>query len=224
MSDLHTVDRLEALPTPVPDGTFVVVDVIICSTAIIRLLEAGAEYVRPFAETSAALAFRRNTDGAVLVGEENGGETSEQFDHPPAPQAIRQAAIAGRPVGIRTSNGTRAIDRIGTDDGLLVGSTINAAAVGELLRDRDGESWIVAAGRDGSPVPEDLAAVELIRQQYDGDRDEWDQQRLFDRIDPSPSAAWLRAHSNSGIETVLDFDSSETVPFLRDGVFVPYDR
>lgn len=149
MSGFHTVDRLEAVPRPVPDATFVVVDVIICSTVIIHLLEAGAEYVKPFAKTSAGLAFRRNTDGAVLVGEENDGETSEQFDLPLAPAAIRSADIAGRPVGIRTSNGTRAIDRIGVDSGLLVGSTINAAAVGERLRDREGRSGsLPPAGTD----------------------------------------------------------------------------
>ena len=195
MGEIHTVGRLEELPSPVPEATFVVVDVIICSTAIIRLLEAGASYVKPFRNTKSAQRFRRETDDALIVGEENDGERSDNFDFPPVPSIIDDRELAGRPVGIRTSNGTRAIERIGVQNDLYIGSTVNASAVGELLRSEDGDLWIVAAGRNGSEVGEDLVATERIRQQIsDESATAWDRHRWLDTLDSSPSTEWLRTN------------------------------
>jgi 2-phosphosulfolactate phosphatase len=221
MGEIHSVDRLEDVPTPVPAATFVVADVIICSTAIIHLLEAGAAYVQPFAGTDRARAFRTETEEAVIVGEENDGATSEEFDLPPVPSIIRERDIAGRPVGIRTSNGTRAIDRIGVDTDILIGSTINAGAVADRLRETDGDIWLVAAGRNGSPVGEDLAAIELVRRHYDDTREPLDHERLREYFDSSPSTPWLRDNgTRADFERVVSPETTETVPCIRDGVFV----
>ena len=217
--DLRTVDRLEDLPDPVPEAAFVVVDVIISSTSIVRLLEAGAEYVRPFADVDAALEFKAETD-AVLVGEQ-GGRPVEGFDGSPLPSLVAERDLAGRPVGILTSNGTRAMDRIGHDREILVGSTVNARAVAETLRERDRPAWLVAAGRGGDPVPEDLAGVELIERCYRGDLEEAAEADLRERIETCGTAAWLRDLGfENEVEALLEFGSSGTVPRLRDGVFV----
>ena len=215
------MDRLENVPTPVPEATFVVVDVIICSTAIIHLLEAGATYVKPFAETDRAQAFRAETEDAVIVGEENDGTTSEKFDLPPVPSIIRERDLAGRPVGIRTSNGTRAIDRIGVDSNILIGSTINAGAVADRLLETDRDIWLVAAGRDGSPVGEDLAAIELVQRQHDERRKSLDNDGLCEYFDSSPSTPWLRENgTRADYEQLVSPETTETVPRIRNGVFV----
>jgi 2-phosphosulfolactate phosphatase len=161
MAACRRVDRLEEIPEPVPTGEFVVVDVIISSTSIVRLLEEGAEYVKPFGDPDAALEFKTATDDALLVGEDGGGPI-DGFDLSPLPSIISDADVADRPVGIRTSNGTRAMDRIGHTEGLLVGSTVNAAAVASELTSRATDSLIVAAGRQGEPTPEDTVGAELI--------------------------------------------------------------
>lgn len=218
MATCNRVDRLENIPEPVPSGEFVVVDVIISSTSIVRILEGGAEYVRPFGDPEAALQFKEETEGALLVGED-GGDSIDGFDLSPLPSIIADADVAGRPVGIRTSNGTRAMGRIGHTDGLLVGSTVNAAAVAEELRERGTDSLIVAAGRQGEPVHEDSVGAELIQARYQGEA--IDEASLRERVRACSTAEWLRSMGyEHEVEALLQFDSTDTVPTLRDGVFV----
>jgi 2-phosphosulfolactate phosphatase len=218
-ASLHVVERLEEIPEPVPDADFVVVDVIISSTAVVRLLEEGAEYVKTFGDTENALAFKREND-AVLVGEQSGGPI-EGFDLSPLPSVFGEHDLEGRPVGLMTTNGTRAVQKIGRKDGVFFGSTVNAGAVADALRERDRDAWIVAAGRYGDTTPEDTAGAELIREMYDGEPADGRAEELRRAIRESGTASWI---DDLGywheIERLLDFDSSETVPRMRDGVFV----
>jgi 2-phosphosulfolactate phosphatase len=220
-ASLHVVERLEEIPEPVPDADFVVVDVIISSTAVVRLLEEGAEYVRTFGDTEDALAFKREND-AVLVGEQSGGPI-EGFDLSPLPSVFSEHDLEGRPVGIMTTNGTRAVHKIGRKDGVFFGSTVNAGAVADALRERDRDAWIVAAGRYGETTPEDTAGAQLIREMYDnnGSTPSARAEEFRSAIRESGTASWI---DDLGywheIESLLDFDSSETVPRMRDGVFV----
>lgn len=201
MKEISTLSRLEDIPEPVPETDFVVVDVIISSTTIIRLLEAGAEYVRPFQDPETAQQFKRTTADALLVGEDGGGP------------------IEGRPVGIRTSNGTRAMDRIGVSDGLFVGSTINASAVASAVENRERDLLVVAAGRHGEVTPEDNAGATLIESHCKNRTP--NTEALREQVRTSGTADWLReiGYGNELAE-LLTFDSSETVPRLEDGVFV----
>lgn len=219
MSQIHRVDRLEDIPEPVPDGMYVVVDVIISSTSIIRLLEEGARYVRPFADPVSALEFKERTADAVLVGED-GGDPIDGFDLSPLPSIIRDADLKGCPVGIRTSNGTRAMERIGSDDGIYVGSTINAAATARELAESEEDVWIVAAGRQGNPIAEDIAGARLIHNHLDGSNEPTTDQ-LREQVRTSVTADWLRQIGfESELEALLSFDSTDTVPRLEDGLFV----
>lgn len=223
MSDpeVHVVERLEEIPETVPDADFVVVDVIISSTAVVRLLEEGAEYVRTFGDTEEALAFKREED-AVLVGEQSGGPI-EGFDLSPLPSVFGEHDLEGRPVGIMTTNGTRAVERIGKEENVFFGTTVNAGAVADALRERSRDAWIVAAGRYGETTPEDTAGAELIRDMYaqDGGPADGRVEELKKNVRESGTASWI---DDLGywheIEALLEFNSSETVPRMRDGVFV----
>lgn len=218
-TEVRVVERLEDLPEPVPDADFVVVDVIISSTAVVRLLEEGAEYVRTFGDAEEALAFKREED-AVLVGEQSGGPI-EGFDLSPLPSVFGEHDLEGRPVGLMTTNGTRAVERIGRKDGVFFGSTVNAGAVAEALRERRRDAFIVAAGRYGDKTPEDTAGAELIRDMYDGGPPDWRVEEFKEMVRDSGTATWI---DDLGywheIEALLRFDSTDTVPRMRDGVFV----
>jgi 2-phosphosulfolactate phosphatase len=217
---VQTVDRLEDLPAPAPDADFVVVDVIISSTTIVRLLEEGASYVRPFADPERAREFKTETEDALLVGEDGGGPIPG-FDLSPLPSVIAEADIEGRPVGIRTSNGTRAMERIGHGKEIYVGTTINAGAVAGTLRERDREAWVVAAGRRGEPTPEDSAGARLIDGQYRGELTDSEREKLARDVSESSTAKWLRDIGyDHELDELLAFDSTTTVPKLEDGVFV----
>jgi 2-phosphosulfolactate phosphatase len=217
---VHTVDRLEDVPDPTPDATFVVVDVIISSTSVVRLLEEGARYVRPFADADAARAFKADTADALLVGEQ-GGQPVDGFDCSPLPSLIAATDFADRPVGILTSNGTRAVHRIGDDADVLIGSTVNAAAVADHLRQRDRDIWLVAAGRQGDRTPEDSAGVELIRRCYEQGAADFDPADLATQVRESGTADWLAGLGfENEVEDLCAFNTSDVVPRLRDGRFV----
>lgn len=219
-SKVHTLDRLEDIPEPTPEADFVIVDVIISSTSIVRLLEAGAQYVRPFADIDDALAFGNDTEDAVLIGEQE-GRAIEGFDAGPLPSVLDTLDLDGCPVGILTSNGTRAVERIGQDREIFVASTVNAAAVASALKDNKNETWIVAAGRGGDSTPEDSAGVELVHRLYVGTLTEEAEEKIKRDISTSGTAQWL---SDLGleheVEEVLRLDSSDTVPRMKNGVFV----
>lgn len=220
MGEIHRVDRLEDLPEEPPAATYVVIDVIISSTSIVQLLESGAAFVRPFRTIDAALSFKQDHDDAVLVGEEGGGAI-DGFDLSPLPSILSQADLDGRPVGIRTSNGTRAIDSLGDRD-VLVGTTINAAAVADELRTREGDIWLVAAGRRGSPTPEDTAGARLIEAAYEGNLTSETCEKLFEDVRTSTTADWLRSIGyEHEVDALQSVDASEVVPRLQDGVLVP---
>lgn len=217
---VYTVERLEDLPEPPPEADFVVVDVITASTSIVALLDQGARYVRPFADADAARAFGREHEDAVLVGED-GGAPLAGFDFVPLPTEFRQADLQDRPVAIRTTNGTRAVERIGDTEGVFVGSTVNASAVAARLTERERDSYIVGAGRSGAPSPEDSAGVRLIEAHCRGELDGSDRESLRTQVGGSPAAEWLRGLGlGTEIDSILTFDSTATVPELRDGVFV----
>jgi 2-phosphosulfolactate phosphatase len=217
---LHTVERIEDVPEPTPAGDFAVVDVLTASTSIVALLDQGASYVRPFADADAARAFGGAHDDAVLVGEEHGAPLPG-FDFLPLPTQFRHADLQDRPVGIRTTNGTRAVERIGQVGGLFVGSTTNAGAVADTLAASDRDSYIVAAGERGVRSPEDSAGVDLIEAHCSGGPDEGERESVRKQIGECPAAEWLRGLGlEAEIDAVLSFDSTRTVPRLRDGVFV----
>jgi len=219
-TEVRVVERLEEIPEPVPDADFVVVDVIISSTAVVRLLEEGAEYVKTFGEAEDALAFGRKND-AVLVGEQGGGPI-EGFDLSPLPSVFGEHDIEGRPVGMMTTNGTRAVEKIGKEENVFFGSTVNADAVADALRERGRDAFVVAAGRYGEKTPEDTAGAELIREMYKNGGTSEERAEEFRRsIRESGTASWI---DDLGywheIEALLEFNESETVPRMRDGVFV----
>ncbi|ERH09483.1 MAG: phosphosulfolactate phosphohydrolase related enzyme [halophilic archaeon J07HX64] len=218
---VHTVERIENLPERTSDANVVVVDVLTASTSIVALLDQGARYVRPFVDADAARAFGREHEDAVLVGEEQGAPLSG-FDLVPLPARFRQADLNDRPVGIRTTNGTRAIDRASDAAGVFVGSTVNAGAVADTLAGRDSDSYLVAAGQRGTPSPEDTAGVNLVEAHYRNRLDGAERASIRRQIAESPVAVWLRELGLGGeVDAVLGFDSTRTVPRLRDGVFVP---
>jgi 2-phosphosulfolactate phosphatase len=217
---VRRVDRQEDLPDPTPGGgdvAFVVVDVIISSTTVVRLLEAGASSVRPFADADAARQFKAETD-AFLVGEQ-GGESVAGFDGSPLPSLVADYPVEGRPVGLLSSNGTRAMDRIGHDRDIYVGSTVNAAAVADAVADHEA-AWLVAAGRQGEVVGEDVAGVDCIVGHLDGSPPDADD--LAATIRGTPTAEWLCGMGfDHEIDALCEFDSTDVVPRLRDGAFVP---
>jgi 2-phosphosulfolactate phosphatase len=221
---VRRVDRLEEVPSPTPDADFVVVDVIMASTAIVRLLEEGAEYVRPFGTVDEALDFAERTEDVVLVGEQAGAPV-DGFDLLPLPSSFSDHDLDGARVGMVTTNGTRAVERIGAHEDIFVASTVNARAVADALAERDRETWLVAAGRYGEPTPEDTAGARLVEAHHNGGVDDEDADEVREAVRSSNTADWIRRIGLADeLDGILELDSSDTVPRTRDGVFVDTSR
>jgi len=221
MTTIHTLDRLEALPSPAPDGDIIVVDVIMASTAIVSLFEQGVTSITPFADSDAARDFAASRDDVILVGED-GGAPIDGFDYVPLPGTFAEADLDGRPVALRSSNGTRGIIRSGVTDNLFIGTTVNAQAVASVLESRGNDRWLVAAGRQGSPVAEDSAGVRLIEGHLREDLKPGEREVLKEQIRNSVTADWLRSIGlEDDLEALLEFDTSDIVPVLRDGTLYP---
>ncbi len=219
MTDVNVVERLEDLPGEPPEAEYAVVDVITSTTTMVYALDSGASCVVPFSDRTRALEFREEGDRVVL-GEE-GGYPVEGFDGVPLPSVVDDLDVEDREVGIYTSNGTRAVGRIGRSDGVYAASTVNASAVADELQDKD-EVWLVAAGRMSEPAVEDTAGVRLIELHLDGGPDSSDVEELRRQIRDSSTAEWIRGLGlGDDLDVVYDFDSTDTVPKLEDGRFEP---
>jgi len=133
--------------------------------------------------------------------------------------------VTETPTAVLSENGTRAIEQIGTDETIYIGTTVNAEAVASVLETSQTDIVLVAVGKLGESVPEDVIGAEMIRTYLEGgdiDTDMWS--NYSDRIRSSKSAQSLRdVGLESDIETVLEFNSSSIVPVLRSGRFVPIE-
>jgi 2-phosphosulfolactate phosphatase len=142
----------------------VVIDALRASATAISLLDVGARSVIPVAGDGAD----RFSDDTLKVGEHH-GERIEGFDLGNSPTEVRERAdlFEGEDVVLRTTNGTRCVERVDSAGTVMMGSLLNADALIETCRDRlpdDARVRFVPAGRRGDPAPEDTyTAVVLAR-------------------------------------------------------------
>jgi 2-phosphosulfolactate phosphatase len=154
----------DAAATIGEDDCAVVIDALRASATAISLLETGAKSVVPVSGNGAD----RFGDDVVKVGEHH-GERIEGFDLGNSPLRVRERAdlIEGEDVVLRTTNGTRCVERVEDAGVVMMGSLLNAEALIETCRDRlpdDARVVFVPAGRRGDPAPEDTyTAIALGR-------------------------------------------------------------
>ncbi|MDZ7731280.1 MAG: 2-phosphosulfolactate phosphatase [Natrialbaceae archaeon] len=70
MPAIERVDRLEDLPESPPPADYVIVDVILASTTIVRLLELEVASIAPLGTPEAARKVAADLDDAVLIREQ----------------------------------------------------------------------------------------------------------------------------------------------------------
>lgn len=130
----------------------IVVDVVRASTTLLTLCERGAGPIRFAIDVDEARrrAAQFGNERALLVGE-HGGIIAPGFDLDNSPTAANAAAIAGRGVVMRTSNGTVALALLAAAPSVLVGCIRNgAAAIEQAIAEatnRNLDVLIVCAGQ-----------------------------------------------------------------------------
>ncbi len=130
----------------------VVVDVLRASSSVVVLMERGVEEVLLAPGIGQARRLARERSQYLLCGE-RGGLPPAGFHHGNSPLEFAGLALAGRRVILCTSNGTRAVARVGAAPLVLVGALLNATAVGrtaaEAAAARGLDIAIVCAGDEG---------------------------------------------------------------------------
>lgn len=132
------------------------VDVVRASTTVLTLCECGAGPIRFVTDLDEARrAAQTGSARALLVGEQ-GGIVAPGFDLDNSPTAAASAAVAGRGVVMRTSNGTFALARLAAAPAVLVGcirngSVVIAHALAEAAA-RKLDVLIACAGQDHGQV------------------------------------------------------------------------
>ena len=134
----------------------IVVDVVRASTTLLTLCERGAGPIRVAIDLDEARRVAHaGNDHALLIGEQ-GGIIAPGFDLDNSPTAVTTAAVAGRAVVMRTSNGTVALALLSAAPLVLVGCIRNGAAVIEQAiaeaAARNLDVLIVCAGQEHGTV------------------------------------------------------------------------
>jgi 2-phosphosulfolactate phosphatase len=144
----------------------VVIDVLRATTTITRALENGALTVIPCLEPEDAIAVRNRVGrDRVLLGGERESRKISGFDLDNSPASYAATVVAGKTVAFTTTNGTRALQRVGHAGASAVfcGSLNNREAVVAALSHVDArEALLVCAGQDGEFSFEDFFCAGAI--------------------------------------------------------------
>jgi 2-phosphosulfolactate phosphatase len=144
----------------------VVIDVLRATTTIARALENGALAVIPCLEPEDAIAVRNRVGrDRVLLGGERESRKINGFDLDNSPASYESSIVAGKTVAFTTTNGTRALQRVGHAGAVAVlcGSLNNRDAVVTALATLDArEALLVCAGQDGEFSFEDFFCAGAI--------------------------------------------------------------
>ncbi|MFB6311541.1 MAG: 2-phosphosulfolactate phosphatase [Salinirussus sp.] len=219
------IPRREALPTTLPAGHYVVIDVFHFSNTVIELVNGGAS----------AINIRQPAPGDdqqtnALIGGEPTAEYEPQAgaDFFNSPSVAADLDVAGRNVVFWSANGGRTVatlrDRSGSDIDIWVGSTLNARAVADRLVDSHRPVYLVAAGRRGQVALEDVLGARLIDRYLAGQEPSpAERATLRNRLETARGESYLEQSAirrQDVLEYATNLDGRTVVPRLVDGALV----
>ena len=147
-------------PPANPDGITVVIDVIRAFTTAHVAFDRGVRRIHLVATAPEALDMKQRDPALLLAGEIN-ALPIDGFDFGNSPWELGQAALDGRELVQRTTNGVTATLRARDSAEVLVAGLINAEATARhIMARRPARTVLVASHPTGD---EDLACAEYIR-------------------------------------------------------------
>ncbi len=127
----------------------VIFDVFRASTTIILALHSGFKYVIPVKDTGEGLKIAKKIN-AITAGEK-GGKKIKEYHLSNSPYQVLKLGKLGKPLVLRSTNGTRIIKLLEDRNTIVIGSTVNAKAVAEYTYKLASETGkpivLIAAGR-----------------------------------------------------------------------------
>ena len=134
--------------------TVVVADILRATTTITVALANSACSVTPVLTPADAFYFAKHNPNTLIGGERKGVKV-EGFNLGNSPREYTESVVAGRPIVLTTTNGTRTIRACQSAGRVLVGCFLNLRAVVNYLRKVTTGIAIACAGREGSFCLED---------------------------------------------------------------------
>lgn len=130
----------------------IVVDVLRASSSIVTLLERGAPLVVVARDVEEARRLRDFLPGHLLCGERD-GLPPPGFDYGNSPSEFSRLDLAGKPVILATSNGTRVLSALAGAPAVLAGCLLNRKAVARaaaaIARERSLDIAVVCSAAYG---------------------------------------------------------------------------
>jgi 2-phosphosulfolactate phosphatase len=196
-----------------PAATAVVIDVLRATSTITLALASG--YERVIVAGSLDRARELGGEGRVLAGERD-CERPPGFDLGNSPEET--LTPRGPELVLATTNGAPAIVRaVAACDEVLVACLLNLDAAVAVLRARDGDVLIVAAGTNGAVSLEDVYVAGRISASLEGERTDAARiaesvaaayQQPIDALDASAGAIQLH---RSGLSADVTFCAQESI-------------
>jgi 2-phosphosulfolactate phosphatase len=231
--DSRLITRCEEIPADPPVGNYVVVDVLHFSNTVIELFANGADYVHVTDERGEEPAFKAEHPEARI-----GGGATPAYDPEPgydffnSPSFVQRVDVDGRPVGMTSSNGGRAVAclrrTLGDESAVFVGSTMNASALAAHLRGDDRPTYLVSAGSGGDVALEDHVGATLISRALDRIELSAAERAVFEeqvRVAKGPEYAQKNDLRRRDVhDYALAFDSRRVVPRLDGQALVDAAR
>lgn len=134
--------------------TIVVTDILRATTTITVALANGASSVAPVLTPADAYHFANHTPN-VLIGGEREGIRVDGFDLGNSPREYTKSVVAGRPIVLTTTNGTRTLHACQSAQSVFIGCFLNLQSTLDCLKRATGEVVIACSGREGSFCLED---------------------------------------------------------------------
>lgn len=159
----------DAIEKDLRNHVCILVDVLRATSVISTAIEHNCHSVIPVLEVEDAVSMSRSfgRDRVLLCGERQ-SLPIEGFNLSNSPLEFTEEMVSGRVIVLTTTNGTRAIHKIGAYKRLLIGSFLNAEAVAKSAVSSGDNIAIICAGTMGRYSTDDiLCAGSLISHMLD---------------------------------------------------------
>ena len=150
-----------AQPGELTGQPVVVIDVLRATTTMVQALASGADCIWPYASVEDARIAAAQMEPRPLLCGERYGFKLDGFDLGNSPSEYTVDTVAGRPLVLTTTNGTRALEYCRSGARVVLAAFTNLSAVCDELREVE-VCHLVCAGTDGEVTKEDALLAGAI--------------------------------------------------------------
>ena len=158
----------EVCVSEISDKAVLIVDVLRATSTITTAIANGASFLIPVNTPAEAFALNEKLNREPLLGGEVDGKLIEGFHLGNSVSEYTASKVKNKPIIIRTTNGTRAINVCSSAHHLIIGCFLNQSSCCHFLSQLRSDILIVCSGKEGKFGIEDVvfagACVNIISQ------------------------------------------------------------